>query len=179
METLSPEFAPAFPSLDAGDIVVSSRSLNAIGILSPAGHLKWLLPGVFTLQHDPDFEADGWITVFDNRDDWTPHKSNFLGGSRISAVNPATNEVRDLYRSAPGRRFYTRAAGKHQLLSNGNRLITEAKAGRIFEVTPGGDTVWEWIAEPYKDKRVFDVTEGTRYADIDRDVVDTWSCKQD
>ncbi|MAT91063.1 MAG: hypothetical protein CME59_00525 [Halioglobus sp.] len=176
VESLSPELAQDFPTLDAGDIVFSSRSLNAIGILSPQGRVKWLLPGVFTLQHDPDFEAGGWITVFDNRDDWTRHKGDFLGGSRIRAVNPATNEVRDIYRSAPGRRFYTRAAGKHELLANGNRLITEAKAGRVFEISPQGRTVWEWIAEPYGKRGVFDVTEGSRYPAITREITDTWPC---
>ena len=28
--------------------------------------------------------------------------------------------------------------GKHQILDNGNRLITEARAGRVFEIDPGG-----------------------------------------
>ena len=32
-----------------------------------------------------------------------------------------------------------------QRLPNGNTLITESDAGRVFEVTEGGDIVWEFV----------------------------------
>lgn len=180
VETLSRELADDFPTLEAGDFVVSSRTLNAIAILNPKGDLEWVLAGEFTQQHDPDFEPGGRIAVFDNRYDLTPKKGNFLGGSRITAVDPATNEVEDLYNSHIGDKiFYTVAAGKHQLLENGNRLITEAKSGRIFEVTPAGETVWEWIAEPYNEKKVFEVLEGTRYSAITPQMSTAWPCHED
>jgi hypothetical protein len=31
-------------------------------------------------------------------------------------------------------------------LSNGGTLITEGATGRIFEVTPAGETVWEYVS---------------------------------
>ena len=34
------------------------------------------------------------------------------------------------------------------MLANGNRLITESQAGRVFEVSPDGEVVWEYI-KPY------------------------------
>jgi len=33
-----------------------------------------------------------------------------------------------------------------QMLENGNLFITEGRSGRLFEVTPAGDMVWEYIA---------------------------------
>jgi len=39
-----------------------------------------------------------------------------------------------------------------QRLPNGNTLITEGACGRIFEVTPGHEIVWEYI-NPYFGKR--------------------------
>ena len=41
--------------------------------------------------------------------------------------------------------------GSHQLLPDGNRLIVESTRGRVFEVTPRGAVVWEYIV-PYDDE---------------------------
>jgi len=155
VEVLSSELAKEFPTLDSGDIVMSSRHLNSITILDQNGIIKWMCTGVFTKQHDPDFEQNGWITVFDNR-------SN-IDRTMIRSINPATNKVKTLYPTNPDQAFYTEAGGKHQKLANGNRLITEARAGRIFEISPQGETVWEWIHQPYDNEYVPEVLEGTRY----------------
>jgi hypothetical protein len=41
-----------------------------------------------------------------------------------------------------------RACGNAQRLPNGNTLINEASFGRVFEVTPQGEAVWEFV-NPY------------------------------
>ena len=110
-------------------------------MLSQEGEIKWLSSGDFTRKHDPDFEEDGWITVFDNRTD-IPSPDSDIGASMIRAINPATGEIRDLYSADGNRQFYSAFSGKHQKLANGNRLITEALAGRVFEISPEGETVW-------------------------------------
>jgi hypothetical protein len=46
------------------------------------------------------------------------------------------------------RKFFGSRQSGAQRLENGNTLICEAGAGRIFEVTPEGDIVWEYIS-PY------------------------------
>ena len=124
-------------------------------MLDQSGKIKWLCPGIFTRQHDPDFEEDGWITVFDNRLN--------LGRTMIRKINPINNEVKTLYPTNRDQTFYTSSGGKHQKLDNGNRLITEAGAGRIFEISSEGKTVWEWIQQPFDSKYVPEVLEGTRY----------------
>ena len=42
-------------------------------------------------------------------------------------------------------RFYSRYKSAAQRLPNGNTLITESYCGRMFEVTPDNEIVWEFI----------------------------------
>ncbi len=165
VEILSSELENGFTLFEAGDIVVSSRYLHFIAVISQEGKLKWLSPGIFTMQHDPDYEENGWIVVFDNRVG--------LKESMIRAIKPATNEVRNLYSANGDKDFYTFSGGKHQKLDNGNRLITESNSGRVFEITPDGEIVWEWINYPFNEKRVPEVLEGTRYA-ISKNEIAAW-----
>lgn len=165
VEVLNSELANDFSTFDSGDIVISSKHLNLLAVLNQSGAIKWICTGVFTKQHDPDFEQNGLITVFDNR-------SN-IDQSKIRSINPATDEVKTLYPNNLDQAFYTEAGGKHQKLDNGNRLITEARAGRVFEITPEGETVWEWIHQPFDNKYVPEVLEGTRY-NIDENTIAKW-----
>ncbi len=163
IEMLGSDLADQFPMFDSGDLVVSLRNVSLVAVLNQAGSIKWLAPGIFTRQHDPDFEEDGWISVFDNRE-------LYLGGSKITKINPASGEIKTIYPTDHKQEFFTATAGKHQLLGNGNRLITEARAGRVFEVTPEGETVWEWIHQPFDENDVSEIHEGTRYSIEEQDV---------
>ena len=108
----------------------------------------------------------------------SPRKVDIIQGDQDSIVDWDYN-LAFLETKFPNARVTMIEGGKHQLLANGNRLITEAKAARIFEITPQGETVWEWIAEPYDEKRVFDVLEGTRYPDISAETTAAWACMED
>ena len=166
VEILSKNQASDFPIFDQGDIVISSRGLCLIAVLNQDGKIKWINTGDFTEQHDPDFEENGWITIFDNR--------MGLGQSKIKKINPVNNEVLTIFPTDDDVEFYTATGGKHQKLENGNRLITEARAGRIFEINESGEIVWEWIQEPYNTNYVPEVLEGTRYY-YDPKIVDSWA----
>lgn len=48
--------------------------------------------------------------------------------------------------------FYSCLISSAQRLPNGNTLITEGASGRIFEVTPQYETVWEYISPFYEKK---------------------------
>lgn len=174
VEVLGDKIADQYPLFEAGDIVVSMKRINRIAVIDPKGTIKWMNSDNLTHQHDPDFEEDGWITVFDNRE-FLPGPKPGTGASVIRSINPASGEIRDLYGTDGDKQFFTPYMGKHQKLENGNRLITEATAGRVFEISPAGETVWEWISEPLKDDFVLEVTEGTRY-DIDAQQVAAWKC---
>lgn len=145
VEILSKSMAAAFPMLNAGDIMISLRNINAVVVLDGnTTDVKWSLVGPFLAQHDPDFLPDGTISIFDNR----RFDTNMAGRprqSRIVTVNPVTLAASVAYGNDPSQAFYTGKMGKHQTLANGNILITEAEAGRAFEVTSDGTVVWEFI----------------------------------
>jgi hypothetical protein len=168
IEELSAAMAEQFPLFEAGDIVVSMRNIDTVAVLDPNGQIKWFDALNFVRQHDPDFQSDGTISVFNNR-------SSLLSGSHIANLNPDTGEVTLRYPRKTGQRFFTKAGGKHQTLENGNHLITEARAGRVFEVLPDGELVWEWQQKPYNDKYVAEVLEATRY-NYSEATIAGWAC---
>jgi len=150
VEILDESIASAFPMFSAGDILVSARQRNVIFVIDrKSKKIKWARTGAAQLQHDPDFGADGRITVFDNRGNELAGPSNgwlgVRGGSRIISIRPDAFDVQTIYQSDENNIFYTPRRGKHQMLENGNILITETDAGRVFEVTPDGDIVWQYV----------------------------------
>jgi hypothetical protein len=175
VEELSDALAAKFPGFEAGDLLVSARNIDSVFVMGIDGEIKWLNSD-FLRQHDPDFAADGTISIFNNRDDGSDVGS-WLSGSQIVKIDPVTGNRRQIYPLDPAQNFYTSAGGKHQRLANGNYLITEARAGRVFEVSPDGKVVWEWFHEPYDDESVAEVLEATRY-DIDQTKIAEWPCSQ-
>jgi hypothetical protein len=163
VEVLEPHLAPAFPMFAAGDIMISLRQINAILVIDgKAETVKWAVTHAAVRQHDPDFNPDGSITVFDNRKDETAN-GDILGGSRIVRIDPATRAVTILYpQRQPDPRFFTNVMGKHQVLPNGNLLLAEAESGRAIEVTAAGEPVWSYVNR-WDERRVGLVEQATRY----------------
>jgi hypothetical protein len=174
VEPLEAAMAGAFPRFRAGDLLVSVKHSSAVFVMSPAtGEIKWLDGHHFAQQHDPDFHPDGTLTVFDNQaieSDAGKHLK-----SRIVSIDPTVDRFDILYGDRPDEPFYTYAGGKHQKLANGNILITEARAARVFEINPAREIVWQWVHTPYAPDLVAAVQEGTRY-DIDAEQVSSWPC---
>ncbi|WP_166462005.1 arylsulfotransferase family protein [Paracoccus alkanivorans] len=143
-EPLRAEMAGAFPMFEAGDVLLSMRELNMIAVVDPeTGRMKWWHFGPWFKQHDPDFQPDGRITVFDN--------ATGTGKSRILAIRPGENKVETLFSGSDELPFYTWRRGKHQILPDGNILLTEAEGGRVLEVSADGKLLWDrhmkWDAE--------------------------------
>ena len=95
--------------------------------------------------------ANGNILIFDNGvhrlDDSMPY-------SRVIEVDPATNEITWKYQDKPAWNFFSPRMGNAQRLPNGNTLIDESSFGRFFEVTNGGEIVWEYV-NPFFGKPFF------------------------
>ena len=53
--------------------------------------------------------------------------------------------------------------------------MTDARAGRAFEVTPLGEVIWQWFNEHYDGSLVAEILEATRYA-LNADDVAAWQC---
>ncbi|CAN5681434.1 aryl-sulfate sulfotransferase [soil metagenome] len=111
-------------------------------------------------QHNPHMIAPGLpgagnILVFDNQGGagYPPAPIGIYAGSRILEIDPSTREIVWQYTAEdsglPPWTFFSSFVSNAQRLSNGNTLITEGMQGRIFQVTPGGDVVWEYHS-PYQ-----------------------------
>jgi hypothetical protein len=175
VEPLGASVADQYPLLEAGDLLVSLRDLHLVLVVDPGtGGVKWHVSAPHILQHDVDFFGNGWIGIFDNNRDFTK-RGDMLGGTRTVAVQPGSDSTRVLFPTPHSDPFYTAFRGKWQMLKNGNMLLTEARSGRVVEVTADGRTVWEWIHEPYSDSLVPLVTKATR-VDVTREEVASWPC---
>lgn len=173
VESLNKQMAPEFEGLDAGDLLVSFKELSVVAIIAQNGKIKFFDSSTFNNQHDPDFEPNGTISVFNNRADGTFYAKH-LGGSNLISFYPSTTLISKSHKVKTPT-FYTKTGGKHQLLKNGNRLITEANAGRIIEIDIYGSLVWDWIQQPYDNKYVPEVLEGTRY-NYNQKTLKSWKC---
>ena len=125
-------------------VLFSFRNISTVGIVDKAsGEIAWEL-GHDTLaqQHDPNLLPNGNVLMFDNGS----HRSNSgLPFSRAIEVNPANNEIVWEYTDNPAYNFFSSYISGARRLHNGNTLITEGQFGRMFQVTPEGDVVWEYI----------------------------------
>ena len=175
VEPLPPGMAEEYPTFEAGDLLVSLRNIHLVFVLDPESEtVKWHASAPFVMQHDPDFIGDGWIGVFDNNRGLT-ERGTTQAGSRIVALQPHTDSTTVLFPTSRSEPFYTEAGGKWQMLDNGNMLLTENHSGRVVEVAPDGQTVWEWVHDDPQGSMVPAVQEATRY-NLTADEINSWPC---
>lgn len=125
-----------------GDVVVSFRDLGIIAVLDmDAEKIVWATRGSWLGQHDPDVLPNGDILLFDNQGQLADPDA---GQSRVLQIDPETNAITWQYKGTATHKFDSNIRADQQRLPNGNTLITESSGGRLFEVTPTGDIVWEF-----------------------------------
>lgn len=136
IEELLPTMAAAFPQFAPGDLLVSMRNIDMLAVIDRrTGEVKWVAYGPWNDQHDPDFNIDGTITVFSNNMD--RFRSNII------RLDPRTGRTEDALLGT-GLDFFSFIMGAHQILPNGNWMITSSMQGRVMEVTPEGRIVREY-----------------------------------
>jgi hypothetical protein len=123
----------------AGNILTSPRNLDAICVVQKSsGRVLWAWgPGELDKQHMPTMLRNGNILIFDNGTE--------RSYSRIVEMDPIRNEVVWEYVAEPPESFFTGTRGASERLPNGNTFITDSNNGRLFEVEPGGEIVWEFL----------------------------------
>lgn len=130
------EYIPAGNAFNGREsLFISSREQSTIMIIDKAsGDVAWEFSNdVLENQHDATLLENGHVLVFNNR----PTKKT----SQVLEIDPKTNEVIWTYEASG---FFAEKISGAQRLNNGNTLITEGVTGRIFEVTPAKETVWEY-----------------------------------
>ena len=131
--------AARLPFAAPGQVLLSLREIGAIALLDlEREQIVWALRGPWLRQHDADLLADGHLLLFDN-------EGAYGGKSRILGFDPTTLEITWSYAGDDEHPFYSRVRSAQERLPNGDTLITESDGGRLFEVTPEGEIVWEYL----------------------------------
>jgi hypothetical protein len=127
-----------------GNIVVSFRNISTVVMIERAtGNIIWQLGSPpLAQQHDPRPLANGNILIFDNGTHRRDHPATF---SRVIEVDPRTSAIVWQYTDPALFEFFSPYISGAQRLPNGNTLICEGIHGRLFEVTSGGEVVWEYV----------------------------------
>ena len=129
-----------------GDIVVSFRTISTIVILERnTGKIFGSLARLLHVVNMRRPLANGNLLIFDNGPHRLDHPMPF---SRVIEVEPTTKRIVWEYREQRESDFFSPRISNAQRLPNGNTLICEGDFGRLFEVTTGGEVVWEYV-NPY------------------------------
>lgn len=143
--------------LDNGDWLISFRLTSTIVIVDGAtgaitwrwgpkdvfaGHDKKFGPPELSHQHNAQMLDTGNIMAFDNG----CHRRRGPTWSRIVEIDPSTYEFKWTFAGRTILEFYSFMTSGAQRLPNGNTLITEGATGRILEVTPEHEAVWEYVS---------------------------------
>ncbi|MGH7308820.1 MAG: aryl-sulfate sulfotransferase, partial [Candidatus Rokuibacteriota bacterium] len=130
-----------------GNLVVSFRNISTVVIVDRrTGAIVWKLGSPpLAQQHDPRPLANGNLLIFDNGPHRRDHPAPY---SRVIEVDPQSGAIVWEYHDQSLFDFFSPYISGAQRLPNGNTLICEGCDGRIFEVTPDGAVVWEYV-NPY------------------------------
>jgi hypothetical protein len=131
--------------------LVSAHALDAVFAVDRAtGALDWQLGGegsdfalssgdAFHSQHGPSF-VPGGVLLFDNR---KADVDNLYSRAVEYGVDPVAGTFTERWSYAGDRTLYSPFLGDTERLPNGNTLVGWGAAGRVSEVTPDGEAVWQ------------------------------------
>jgi hypothetical protein len=130
--------------LQEGDLLLSMRNLNAVGIVDPyTKRFKWMSAGACIQQHSPRLYDDG-VLVLDNRGGPVS-----TGGSRLVRIDLESRLPQTLFPQnsspLPGG-FYTSVAGQFELGDSDRALVAITMSQKIWEVNlRTGEVLWEYL----------------------------------
>jgi hypothetical protein len=133
------------PEFKQGNLLVSFSVYGFLIILDPVSFeilWYWNLP-IGQGLHTPEMLPNGNILVFVNGTGQVEDEGPF---SEILEFNSLTGKRVWTYRASPTQKMFSKHFGSAHRLPNGNTLISEiTKGGRVFEVNPEKEIVWEWV----------------------------------
>ncbi len=134
-----------------GNLLISARNMNLVFLVDrDTSQVVWTFDEALDFQHEalmigPGLPGHGNILIFNNG----YHRLHTDPRSRIVEIDPTSHAVIWEYASDG---FYSPEAGVEQPLPNGNVLIGSTRGARAFEITRGGEIVWEWTP-PFDPRR--------------------------
>jgi len=132
--------------LPDGNYLISCKTLNLLFIVDrQSDAVIWHYQNnEMGGQHDAQMLHNGNILLFANG-----AYASDLHHSQVWELNPATNKLAWSYKAKDNpQSFFSPHIGGCERLASGNTLICEGVKGCVFEVTPDGDVVWEYVC-PY------------------------------
>ncbi len=137
LEVLDGRAASENPAFEAGNLLISMRTLSMIMVVDPAsGATVWWDTGPYKRQHDPKILANGHLLLYDNL--------GYRGRSAVREFTVGDMQQVWVYGNSSEEPFYSRFTGAAYRFPNGNTLIAESGFGRVFEKNAEGETVWEY-----------------------------------
>jgi hypothetical protein len=142
-----PRLAKKHPLYSDGNILVCMRHQDSIAIINwDAKRVVWSWgQGHLSGPHDATVLENGSILLFDN--------GIARRWSRVIELDPLKKEIVWQYNAPDPTDFYTLGRGSSQRLPNGNTLIANSDSGQVFEVTPEGRIVWEFLTPFMNEKK--------------------------
>lgn len=153
-----------YPFMKEGHLLLSFRNNGLLAILNPdTAKMTYAVYGPWRAQHDPRFWEDGSVIMYDN-EGWLGEG----GASRVIQFDLQSMFIFWQYTGSKDKPLYSPFNSSVDPLPNGNILITESAGGRLVEVSPSGDIVWEFYnphREMYEGKEMMpSVFRGRRYS---------------
>jgi hypothetical protein len=146
------------PRFKAGNVIVSYRYINTLAVVDrDTKKIVWKTVNLTIGQHNPHFlpagvPGTGHLLVFDNGNvdvETNPRHASSRPNSRVLEINPLDMSIAWEYTADKSNRpiwsFFSHYISGAERQPNGNTLICEGSNGRIFEVTPSGEIVWEYV----------------------------------
>jgi len=139
--------------LENGDYLISCKTLNLLFIVDrQTSEVTWHYQNdKMGGQHDAQMLDNGNILIFANGA-YAPD----LHHSAVWEIDPATREIVWCYTATDNpQSFFSPHIGGVQRLQSGNTLICEGAKGCLFEITPDGHVVWEYICPYFNETEQF------------------------
>lgn len=138
-----------------GNIIINPRNIDTIYIVDKETKKivwEWThdYKGGLSHCHEPEMIKKGLpgagnIIFFENG--LFPRHRTHCGQSFIIEFNPVTKEFVWKYETEgyANIKFFSKTMGSQKRLPNGNTFIAEDNTGRLFQVKPDGEIVWEYV----------------------------------
>ncbi|MFC2161994.1 arylsulfotransferase family protein [Acidobacteriota bacterium] len=138
-----------------GNILINPRNIDTLYIIDKdTKEIVWewthTYKGGLAHCHEPEMIEKGLpgagnILLFDNG--LFPRHRTHSGQTFIIEFNPVTKDIVWKYETEgyANIKFFSKTMGTQKRLPNGNTYIAEDNTGRLFQVKPDGEIVWEYI----------------------------------